>query len=63
MKKTNKTRNEIVNESRKKTQMQINITLKKEKGEIIKEAAKKSGKSCNAFIIDIVLEYIENNKI
>lgn len=49
--------------SQKKNSDKIMLTMKKEKGERVREAAKKSGKSCNAFIIDIVLEYIENNQL
>lgn len=36
--------------------------MKNEKGNIIKEEAKKKNKSLNSYIIDIVMEYIEKNK-
>lgn len=34
--------------------------MKKEKGEIVKAEAQKERKSINAFIIDIVMKYIED---
>lgn len=58
-----KKESEYVKKSLKENFTRILLTMKNEKGEKIKEAAKKSGKSCNAFIIDIVLGYIENNQL
>lgn len=43
----------------KKNFTRIMITAKNEKGNRIKEAAKKENKSLNAFILDIVLNYID----
>ena len=43
----------------KKNFSRIMLTMKKEKGDKIKEAAKKENKSLNAFILDIVLNYID----
>lgn len=47
----------------KKNFSRIMLTMKNEKGDKIKEAAKKENKSLNAFILDIVLNYIEEKKL
>ena len=45
--------------SQKKNFTKIKLTMKNEKGNRIKEAAKKENKSLNAFILDIVLNYLD----
>lgn len=52
---------EISYKSQKKNFTKIKLTMKNEKGDKIKEAAKKENKSLNAFILDIVLNYIDEN--
>ena len=47
----------------KKNFSRIMLTMKNEKGDKIKEAAKKENKSLNAFILDIVLNYIDEKKL
>ena len=54
---------EISYKSQKKNFTQIKLTMKNEKGDKIKEAAKKENKSLNAFILDIVLNYIDEKKL
>lgn len=49
--------------SQKKNFTKIKLTMKNEKGDKIKEAAKKENKSLNAFIIDIVLNYIDKKRL
>ena len=56
-----KKRNDIVNQSRKKTQKLFSLCVKKEKGELIEKEAKKRGLSVNKYIIDTVMKDIENN--
>lgn len=46
-------------ESQKKNFKKIMLTMKKEKGELIQAEAEKEKKSLNAFVLDIVLRYIE----
>lgn len=46
-------------ESQKKNFKKIMLTMKKEKGELIQAEAEKENKSLNAFVLDIVLRYIE----
>ena len=46
----------------KKNFTRIMLTMKNEKGEKIKAAAADSNKSLNAFILDIVLPYIDENE-
>lgn len=41
---------------------QIMLRVPKETGALIRNASAESKKSLNAFIVDIVLEYIENNQ-
>ena len=50
---------EISYKSQKKLFKQIKLTMKKEKWERIKAEAEKENKSLNAFVLDIVLRYIE----
>ena len=54
-------KSEIAYKSQKKTQSKIMLTMKKEKGELIKQEAEKRGLSVNKYIIDTVMKDIENN--
>lgn len=54
-----KKESEYTYKSIKKNFTRIMLTTKNEKGDRIKEAAKKENKSLNAFILDIVLTYID----
>ena len=54
-----KKESEYTYKSIKKNFTKIMLTMKNEKGNKIKEAAKKEKKSLNAFILDIVLNYID----
>lgn len=56
-----KKESEYTYKSIKKNFTKIMLTMKNEKGNKIKEAAKKENKSLNAFILDIVLNYIDEN--
>lgn len=49
--------------SQKKLFKKIMLTMKKEKGELIKAEAEKRGLSVNKYIIDTVMKDIENNKL
>ena len=58
-----KKESEYTYKSIKKNFTKIMLTMKNDTGDKIKEAAKKENKSLNAFILDIVLNYIDEKRL